>query len=153
MAAARAAEEALAKHWPAPSLEQVRAAASAFCAMDWPFVEEMARKEMHEWTWEHQMPHRCFEAVAITTLLRDGFGFDAFGSRSGSSSSSSSSGGSSSSGEYKQAGRESTTTTMTTTTSGGGAVSFAVEVRGMELEWTLGYALASVADGNGNEDP
>ena len=118
-----AAESALAARWPAPSLEEVRDASVAFCGMGWDFVDGELQG-LHEWTWDHQMPHRCFEVVLIATLLRDGFGFDAFG----------------------RGGPRDEDGSSSDDDGGPAPVSFAVEVGGMELEWTLGYALASAAD-------
>ena len=115
--AAAAAHVALEAHWPSPSLEVIRAATRAFCSMEWNYIETELRG-LHKWTWDHQMPHRCFEVVAINTLLRDGWGFDAGASF-----------------EHVDG--------LQPFGEGSGPISFAVEVAGMELEWTLGYALAS----------
>jgi hypothetical protein len=102
---AHPAHGAFAAHWPSPTLNHLRAAAAPFCALPWADVD--ARQGLHEWTWESQMPNRCFEAVLVATLLRDGFGI-APDAR---------------------------------------AVTFAVTLgdASMEVEWTLGFALASAA--------
>jgi len=76
--------------------------ARTFCSLPWGQVETASP---HTWTWEDQLPHRCFEAVYITTILQDAYGFDPDAR----------------------------------------AITYALEVGGMEVEWTLGYALAAMA--------
>jgi len=88
------------EHWPSPTLRELGEAAGDFCALDWSSVSQAN----HDWTWEDQLPHRCFEAIYIVTILEYAFGFDPHA-------------------------RD---------------ITFALEVGGMEVEWTLGFALAAM---------
>mmetsp|Transcript_7328 Transcript_7328/g.21087 ORF Transcript_7328/g.21087 Transcript_7328/m.21087 type:complete len:108 (-) Transcript_7328:17-340(-) len=94
--------------WPSPTIHEVLAAAQTFCSLPWTDIQASAA---HPWTWEDQLPHRCFEAVYIAVVLRDAYGFDP---------------------DTRN-------------------ITFALEVGGMEVEWTLGYALAAMAGGGGGE--
>ncbi len=81
-----------------------------FCALEWSLLSPEGANlgAEHGHTWPDQLPHRCFEVVYMTTLLREGFGFP-LDSRN---------------------------------------ILFALELDGMEVEWTLGYALASRSGGS-----
>jgi len=97
------AAQAISLSWPQPSVSELTAAAVGFCAAPWArAVSLAAERGDHEWTWSHQMPHRCFEAVFVASWLEHGLGL----------------------------GAESR------------AVTYAVDMSGMEVEWTLGFALA-----------
>ena len=47
-------------------------ALDSFCQRSWSGDIEYMQ---HEYTRAEILPHRCFEAVYIVTLLKDGFGF------------------------------------------------------------------------------
>lgn len=59
------------------------------------------RGTVHEYTRYEGFPHRCLEVTYISTLLRDGFGFDG----------------------------------------GARGVTFAFDIAGAEVEWTMGMML------------
>ncbi|EJK63201.1 hypothetical protein THAOC_16159 [Thalassiosira oceanica] len=58
--------------WPSPSIEEMTHALDSFCERSWSGDIEYMQ---HEYTKADLLPDRCFEAVYIVTLLRDGFGF------------------------------------------------------------------------------
>ncbi|CAM9318790.1 unnamed protein product, partial [Discosporangium mesarthrocarpum] len=94
-------------HWPKPSMAELREATESFCAMDWDMIgkDHPEGVALHAYTSKKGLPHRCVEAVYVTTLLRDGYGFP----------------------EHSR------------------NVTFALEAEGMEVEWTLGFALSELA--------
>jgi hypothetical protein len=109
-AAAEAAWQELATAWPSPSVHALSAATAGFCGSRWADVSALAAA--HAWTWPHQMPHRCFEAVLVAQLLLHGVGV------------------------HRHARQ----------------VTYAVALRGMEVEWTLGFALAALAGGDAGDE-
>lgn len=49
-----------------------------FCETEWePLLEEFRRRP-NVWTFESQLPDRCFESLYIITILERGFAFDRF---------------------------------------------------------------------------
>jgi len=62
--------------WPTPTLHSLIEAAQSFCARSWTHDLSLL-VEPHAFTRPHVLPFRCYEAVYMTTLLVDGFGFDA----------------------------------------------------------------------------
>jgi hypothetical protein len=107
---AEAAWRELATAWPSPSVHALSAATAGFCGSRWADVSALAAA--HAWTWPHQMPHRCFEAVLVAQLLLHGVG-------------------------VQRHARQ---------------VTYAVALRGMEVEWTLGFALAAFAGGDSGDE-
>lgn len=69
------ADAAVNAAWPTPSLAELGAALPRLCSMDW-HGELQHYHGRHAFTRAEVLPHRCFEAVYMVTLLRDGFGFD-----------------------------------------------------------------------------
>jgi GDA1/CD39 (nucleoside phosphatase) family len=67
---------ALATAWPTPTLSELNAALPTLCAMDWA-TQLQPLDGTHPYTRASVLPHRCFEAVYMVTLLRHGFGFEA----------------------------------------------------------------------------
>ena len=62
---------------PTPSLEELEQAAFQFCDMQWIDVwDSFNGPHPHPYTWDFQLPERCFETLYIITLLEKGFGFD-----------------------------------------------------------------------------
>jgi hypothetical protein len=93
------------KQWPSPSIQSLFLASTSFCELSW---NEVSSPDVyHRWTWNDQMPHRCFETVFIATLLKEGYGI-----------------------HPKER-----------------AVTYALELEGMEVEWTLGYMLSQISQG------
>jgi len=108
--AAQNASQAMGAAWPTPSVHEIASATSGFCRSAWSDVKALADADAHDWTWPHQMPHRCFEAVLVAQLLRHGV-------------------------QVPLHARQ---------------VQFAVALRGMEVEWTLGLALSVFAGATGD---
>jgi hypothetical protein len=73
------AARALATSWPTPTLHELHEALPLFCDRSWELVLDQHESAPHAYTLPHILPHRCLEAVYMTTLLRDGFGFDPHG--------------------------------------------------------------------------
>jgi hypothetical protein len=94
-----------ANEWPKPSIKSLFTASQPFCALSWAEISQP--HVSHKWTWDDQMPHRCFENVFIATLLKEGYGIHPLDR----------------------------------------SITYALEVDGMEVEWTLGYML-KVTEGN-----
>ena len=69
---AQNASNAMGAAWPSPSVHELASATSGFCRSAWSDVKAFADVNAHDWTWPHQMPHRCFEAVLVAQLLRHG---------------------------------------------------------------------------------
>mmetsp|Transcript_45199 Transcript_45199/g.57885 ORF Transcript_45199/g.57885 Transcript_45199/m.57885 type:complete len:430 (+) Transcript_45199:416-1705(+) len=92
-----------AQQWPSPSIDSLLLASQAFCETPWEKVS--SPDVFHRWTWDDQMPHRCFETVFIATLLKEGFGIHP---------------------EHR-------------------TITYALELEGMEVEWTLGYLLSKIS--------
>lgn len=68
------AHEALNLSWPNPSIDELHHALDGLCAREWH--SDMALQEgVHQFSRPAVLPHRCFEAVYMVTLLKDGFGF------------------------------------------------------------------------------
>ena len=61
--------------WPRPSMKEVLSAAVEFCATPWDELENKA-ETVHKFTRTSGLPHRCFEAVYIASILRDAYGFE-----------------------------------------------------------------------------
>jgi hypothetical protein len=68
------AHQALNIAWPNPSIQELYDALDGLCSRSW--ADDMAlQKNMHSFTREEVLPHRCIETVYMVTLLKDGFGF------------------------------------------------------------------------------
>lgn len=68
------AHTALNLSWPNPSIEELHNALDGLCSRNWH--DDMAlQKDVHSFTREEVLPHRCIETVYMVTLLKDGFGF------------------------------------------------------------------------------
>jgi hypothetical protein len=65
---------AVATHWPTPTLLEMEASALAFCDLSIQQLESM--HDLHPYTTNAQLSHRCLEALYIVTLLREGFGMN-----------------------------------------------------------------------------
>jgi len=61
--------------WPSPTLEEISMALPHLCELQWKGDLEFYEHSTHKYTKPEILPHRCFEAVYLVTLLRDGFGF------------------------------------------------------------------------------
>lgn len=62
--------------WPSPTLEELSMAIPHLCELQWNGDLEFYQHSTHKYTRPDILPHRCFEAVYLVTLLRDGYGFD-----------------------------------------------------------------------------
>jgi hypothetical protein len=60
---------------PNSSIDELEHAALAFCEMPWSKILESHETDGHKQTRDEKLPARCVEALYITTLLEDGFGF------------------------------------------------------------------------------
>lgn len=60
---------------PSPRIDDLEAAAHAFCALDWSYVQT-SLMDQHKYTKNTQLANRCIESLYIVTLLEHGFGFD-----------------------------------------------------------------------------
>lgn len=67
---------ALTESWPSPTLEELSQALPGLCSRQWEGDLEFYQQSTHKFTRPEILPHRCFEAVYLVSLLRDGFGFD-----------------------------------------------------------------------------
>ena len=70
------AHAALNAAWPTPSINELSDALDGLCRRSWTGDLEDIAHDAHAFTQADALPHRCFEAVYLVTLLRDGFGFD-----------------------------------------------------------------------------
>jgi hypothetical protein len=63
--------------WPTPSIDELEDAIHEFCLLQWDDILDMVATDagQHKYTFSNQLPHRCLEALYITLLLEDGFGF------------------------------------------------------------------------------
>lgn len=68
--------EALNSSWPNPSIGELTDALDHLCSRNWYGDLENIQHNSHEFTRAEVLPDRCFEAVYMVTLLRDGFGFE-----------------------------------------------------------------------------
>jgi Golgi nucleoside diphosphatase len=68
--------EALNSSWPTPSIGELTDALDDLCSRKWQGDLETIQHHSHEFTRAEVLPDRCFEAVYMVTLLRDGFGFE-----------------------------------------------------------------------------
>jgi hypothetical protein len=62
--------------WPTPSLEELEVAAMQFCGLEWAPLLSNYQLNPHPFTFENQLPDRCFESLYIITILERGFAFD-----------------------------------------------------------------------------
>eukprot|EP00602_Paraphysomonas_sp_CaronLab_P008332 CAMPEP_0185022354 /NCGR_PEP_ID=MMETSP1103-20130426/5068_1 /TAXON_ID=36769 /ORGANISM="Paraphysomonas bandaiensis, Strain Caron Lab Isolate" /LENGTH=493 /DNA_ID=CAMNT_0027554387 /DNA_START=10 /DNA_END=1491 /DNA_ORIENTATION=+ len=62
-------------NWPNSSVDELEEAALSFCGTDWDRVVKLHAETQHPQTSNRKLPYRCVEALYITTLLEDGFGF------------------------------------------------------------------------------
>jgi hypothetical protein len=60
---------------PNPSIDELEEASLKFCEIPWSEIHSSHQLNSHEMTSEEKLPARCVEALYITTLLEDGFGF------------------------------------------------------------------------------
>ncbi len=60
---------------PNPSIDELEEASLAFCSLPWSEIHKSHQNNSHEMTSDDKLPNRCVEALYITTLLEDGFGF------------------------------------------------------------------------------
>lgn len=60
---------------PNPSIDELEDASLEFCQIPWNDIYSSHQSNSHEMTSEEKLPNRCVEALYITTLLEDGFGF------------------------------------------------------------------------------
>lgn len=60
---------------PNPSIDELEEASLAFCEIPWNDIYSSHQNNSHQMTSEEKLPNRCVEALYITTLLEDGFGF------------------------------------------------------------------------------
>lgn len=67
---------ALNASWPTPSIGELTDALDILCSRKWYGDLEHIQQNSHEFTRAEVLPDRCFEAVYMVTLLRDGFGFE-----------------------------------------------------------------------------
>lgn len=67
---------ALNASWPTPSIGELTDALDILCSRKWHGDLEHIQHNSHEFTRAEVLPDRCFEAVYMVTLLRDGFGFE-----------------------------------------------------------------------------
>jgi len=61
--------------WPNPSIQELTDALDPFCLHSWHHDLQPIQHHAHKYTSPNILPHRCFEAVYIVTLLRDGYKF------------------------------------------------------------------------------
>ena len=64
-------------NWPNPSIQELYDALDGLCSRSWQDDLHDIQHDAHEYTRAEVLPHRCFEAVYMVTLLKDGFGFPA----------------------------------------------------------------------------
>jgi hypothetical protein len=60
---------------PQASIDELEEAAFSFCSMQWGDLLDQHLINRHPTTGLSKLPYRCVEALYITTLLEDGFGF------------------------------------------------------------------------------
>jgi len=68
------AHSALNRSWPTPSIQELHDALYGLCSREWKGDMELLHSA-HEFTRQEVLGHRCFEAVYMVTLLKDGYGF------------------------------------------------------------------------------
>lgn len=60
---------------PNPSIDDLEDASLQFCDIPWNEIYSSHQNNSHQMTNDDKLPNRCVEALYITTLLEDGFGF------------------------------------------------------------------------------
>lgn len=62
--------------WPNPTIDELDGAIHEFCGLEWDDLQEMVKDRKHKYTGDVQLPNRCLEALYISLILQDGFGFN-----------------------------------------------------------------------------
>ena len=94
------------KHWPTPTLYELKEAVESFCETHWEEAKTWLNRA-HRYTQDRNVPNRCVESMYMVTLLEHAFGYDEHGRN----------------------------------------ITFALNIEGQEVEWTLGFVLANVSVG------
>ena len=58
---------------PTPSLAEIEESTIQFCGLDWTYLQ--SKFDVHPYTANEQLSHRCVEGLYLLALLKDGFGF------------------------------------------------------------------------------